>query len=100
MSAHRLQVELSPRARSDLRSILNYSTQQWGSEQRERYRKRLNDGFNAIAAFPLIGRIRPEFGESARSHKVDAYIVIYKPAGDRIVIARVLHQRQDIEGIM
>jgi toxin ParE1/3/4 len=100
MSAHRLRIELSPSARSDLRNILNYSGQQWGGSQRERYRKRLNDGLNDIAAFPLIGRMRPEFGEGARSQKVDAYIVVYKPRGDRIVISRILHQRQDIEGIM
>ena len=100
MSAHKLRIELSPRARSDVRNILNYSGQQWGSTQRARYRKRLNDGFDGIAAFPLIGRMRPEYGEGARSQKVDAYIVIYRPMSDRIVISRILHQRQDIEGIM
>jgi toxin ParE1/3/4 len=100
MSAHKRRVRLSPDARDDLKDILKYSSQQWGARQGEQYRERLLDGIDEIAIFPLIGRSRPEYGEEVRSRKISSYSVIYKPLETQILVIRILHQRQDIEGIM
>jgi toxin ParE1/3/4 len=100
MSSHKWRVRLSPDARGDLKDILKYSIQQWGVQQGEQFRERLLAGIDEIAAFPLIGRSRPEYGEDVRSRTVSSYSVIYKPSEARILVIRILHQRQDIEGIM
>ena len=100
MSAHKLKIELSSTARKNLRSILNYSGQRWGATQRARYHAQLRAGFDEIAMYPAIGQIQPEFGDGVRSRKVGTHLIIYRPEADRIVIALILHQRQDIESIV
>jgi toxin ParE1/3/4 len=50
-----------------------------------------------LAAFPLIGRDRPELGPQIRSFPFDSYVVFYRPSDTGVVILRVLHGSRDVE---
>jgi toxin ParE1/3/4 len=97
MSVPDMRITLSRTASAEFKGILNYTGKTWGKEQRKRYKETLWNGFRNIAAFPFIGESRPEYGESARIHRIDVYVVIYEPMENEIIISRIIHQRRAIE---
>jgi toxin ParE1/3/4 len=55
--------------------------------------------FYTLAAFPHIGRPRPEFGPGLRSFPIGRYIIFYRPMDEGIEVIRVLHGARDIESL-
>lgn len=53
-----------------------------------------------LASHPLLGRLRPEFGEGLRSFPVGSYLVFYIPATDGIDVARVIYGGRDLPGVI
>jgi toxin ParE1/3/4 len=53
-----------------------------------------------LAENPLIGRLRPELGESLRSFAMGNYLIFYVPAAGGIDIARVVYGGRDLPGIL
>jgi toxin ParE1/3/4 len=94
MSSRRAII-LAPEAQEDLRDILQVSFEQWGSRQRDDYRRQLRAEFLCIARHSGIGVARPEFGESVRSRPCGSHVVLYVPTDQGIVITRIIHQRRD-----
>jgi plasmid stabilization system protein ParE len=56
------------------------------------------DAFAELAAFPGLGRARPEYGVAIRSHRVRQHVVIYQPGETVLRVVRVLHVRRDVDG--
>jgi toxin ParE1/3/4 len=56
----------------------------------------LDETFELLAEFPLIGRLRPDLGPDVRSYPVGNYLVFYAPAKDGIEIARVIYGGRDL----
>jgi len=91
---------LTRRANFDLLDIEDHSLRKWGEGQTDLYMNDLYLKFAEIAKNPDIGKLRydrsfPFYMASVREH-----FAIYKTFDDRIIIATVLHGRQNIEGIV
>lgn len=58
---------------------------------------RINAQFERLAAFPQLGRARPEVAPEMRSLLVDRYVVLYRVGPNQIEVARVVHSRRDLD---
>ncbi len=81
MSGPSRRVIISRPAGRDLQDVLSFTQERWGGIQRERYRRLLVDGFDRLALFPGVGRVRAERGEGVRSHRVGEHEVYYEVVG-------------------
>lgn len=84
--------KLTPDATNDLKSIGEYTLQQWGSAQAETYVVGLLDAIRAIAETPGLGVDRPEVGEDVKSFPSQRHTIYYMPHDGQIVVFAVLHQ--------
>jgi toxin ParE1/3/4 len=55
--------------------------------------------FNFLAQSPRSGRPRPELRRGLRSHPVGSYTIFYKIRRSMVEIARVVHQRRDLDKV-
>lgn len=91
---------LTRRTNIDLLEIEDYSLRKWGEDQTDAYMDDLYKRFTEIAKKPDIGKLRynrsfPFYMAPAREH-----FVIYKSIDAGIIIATILHGRQNIESIV
>ena len=86
--------DLSRRARGDLVEIGVYGAERWGDERSERYVSELYAVFHLLVEGRAIGRrcegIRPGLW---RIEQV-SHVVFFRRLPDRLLICRILHQRQ------
>jgi toxin ParE1/3/4 len=86
-------VKISVKAEADIESIIEYSKDQWGSRQADKYLLRLENEFERLARNPLIGRSCDTILPSLRRLEVGEHVVFYLPTPQGMLIARVLHRR-------
>jgi toxin ParE1/3/4 len=91
-----MQYRLSAAAEADLADAWEYVARQAGNDSADRLIEALERGFEIVAAYPLAGRHRPEFGPHVRSFPVAGYVIYYEPS-ETLLVARVLHGRRDQE---
>ncbi len=84
-------------ARSDLESIWDFTLEEWGVDQAERYLSEVFACFDELAANPLLGRRRDEVKPGYRSFPQGRHTVFYKIESDGIEIIGVVHQSADVE---
>lgn len=84
---------LTPAARSDIRSIWNYTDDEWGSAQAGRYLGQIEETIELLVRNPALGRPRDEIRPGFRSHPIGRHMIFYRIVGNDIEIARILHQR-------
>lgn len=86
----------SPAAETDIDGIWDYSADNWGPDQADRYTDEIRDACQALAAGRRRGRtvdVRPGYLKlSTGSH-----MIYFRESGDRLEIIRVLHGSQDVE---
>jgi len=86
----------TPAAEADIDAIWDYSADNWGPDQADRYTDEIRDTCHALAAGRKRGRaadVRPGYLKiSTGSH-----VIYFRENGDRVEIIRVLHGRQDVE---
>ena len=87
--------KLTEAAQADLNGIAAYSKEQWGDAQARAYLNALERGLTRLAQKPALGRVRSDLPGSPRSFPVEQHIAYYRALPDRIVVVRLLHQRQD-----
>jgi len=58
-----------------------------------RFHDDLDETFELLAGFPLIGRLRPDLGLNVRSYN---YLVFYVPSADGVDLARVIYGGRDL----
>ncbi|ABD85734.1 type II toxin-antitoxin system RelE/ParE family toxin [Rhodopseudomonas palustris] len=87
---------LSEQAEADLNSIWRYIA---SADVRAANGQidRLTEAMDLLAEAPLAGRARPEFGAQLRSFFLRGYTIFYVVTPGGIEIARVLHERMDID---
>ena len=91
------KLKLSPAARTDLKSIGQYTKEKWGKDQRNRYLAGLDDRFHGLADNPMLGRSRGEIKEGYRSFNEGSHAIFYRVTGRDIEIISILHQSMDVE---
>lgn len=87
-----------PRAKSDLAEIWDYSADDTEARA-DAFIEKIDEKFQALAARPLMGRLRDELAEGLRSFPIDRYIIFYLPLPDGIEVVRVLHSARDLNPI-
>ena len=95
MSARGPTVTLKPAARRDFRSILAYTSAQWGVTQRDIYRAAIDRAFETLGANPEIGKARDELSPGLRSYQVEQHVIYYRVSSSGVRIVRILHGRMD-----
>ncbi len=90
----------APDARRDLYDIWEHLALSHPARAR-RLAEELQERIGLIAAFPSMGRERPELAPHLRSFPVNPFVIFYRllSDGDGIEVARVLRQERDIGAI-
>lgn len=90
-SRHR--VSLSAAAQADLRSILQYTLERQGAEQRRIVRERFAQVMRDLAAFPNLGRSRDDILPGLRNFPIMSHIIFYSFEDGMIRVVRILHEK-------
>lgn len=91
---------LTRRASIDLLDIEEYSLRKWGEDQTDSYMSDLYREFSKIASKPEVGKLRYDRSYPFYMAPVRNHFAIYKSTDSGIIIATILHGRQDIENIV
>jgi toxin ParE1/3/4 len=94
-SSHRLR--LTKEARDDLRDLLQYSYEAWGSEQRDAYRTRIQRALLTLSRHPDLGRPRDDLIPNLRSYVIGVHIIFYLVIGNEVRTLRILHSSRDTQ---
>jgi len=91
------QVILSPKAKSDLSDIWEYTLAEWGIDQAEKYVRELwaamvEKGFD-LSTSTDISDVRTGY----RKIRSGSHIIFFKLTREGIDVIRILHQRMDFE---
>ncbi len=89
------RVVISPTANSDLTNVWLYVAAH-SPANADSLVDRFDRIFRVLAEHPYMGRGRDELAANLHSFPVGNYIVFYRPLGDGIEIARILHGARDI----
>lgn len=89
------EFRLTPAALRDLESIWQYTAQQWGEAQAERYVDALHASFATIAHAPLAAPACDHIRTGYRRQGVQRHAVYYRLDADVVIVVRVLHERMD-----
>lgn len=84
----------SPAAEGDLDDIWDYSAVHWGPGQADRYTDEIHDACYGLATGRRIGmpvEVRP----GTLKLNTGLHSIYFRDEGDRIIIIRILHGRQD-----
>ena len=88
---------LSPAAQADLSEIWDYSAQNWGTEQADRYVRGIQDACNALAAGRKRGRPIDDIRPGYRKLAVQSHFLFYRITNIGLIdVVRILHQRMDV----
>ncbi len=89
------EYRLSPRARSDLDGVFDYTVAQWGLLQAMRYTDFVEAACADLAEAPQqaqgCGDIRPGY----RRRNVERHVIYFRPTSYGIAVIRIPHQRMD-----
>ncbi len=91
------EYRLTPRAEGDLEEIWRYTSEQWSTEQAEKYLEALVDAMELLADDPSRGRSAETVRPGYLRRNVAAHVIFYKRAKYGVVIIRVLHGRMDFK---
>jgi toxin ParE1/3/4 len=91
-----LPVEISHKAKIDLVRTLAYLELR-SPIAAARLDEEITAATQALGRFPLMGRLRPEFGPDFRSMIVSRQLLIYRCDATVLRILRVLDGRMDVE---
>jgi toxin ParE1/3/4 len=60
----------------------------------------IHEEIHLIAKTPLLYRLRPEIGNGVRMGIVGRYAILFRIAGDKVIIERVLHAGRDLPAVL
>ncbi len=95
MSSPELPVALTRAARRDLRDIEAYTLRRWDTRQWASYEEALARALAALGDNPGLGRARDDLRPGYRAHVVEQHLILYRVTATAVVVARILHGRQD-----
>jgi plasmid stabilization system protein ParE len=83
-----IEVIILPRARQDIRNILQYTFDTWGSAQRDAYRDILERAFERLRVYPDLGH--PAYGKpvGVRTLHLAHHNIHYRRELNRVVSPR------------
>ncbi|MGA9796217.1 MAG: type II toxin-antitoxin system RelE/ParE family toxin [Rhizomicrobium sp.] len=88
---------LSPRARTDLDEIWEYTADKWNAEQADNYIREIWKTIELIGDRPGIGRSCDEIRQGYFKFPVGSHVMFYKKAQMHITVVRIVHRRMDFD---
>lgn len=88
---------LSPSAKADILEIRQYTTEQWGERQTEKYTLQLQTRMKWLSDNPKLGMERSDLQKGMYTYPQGSHFIVYRESAKGIEIARVLHQSMDYE---
>lgn len=85
--------KLRQAAIDDLREIGQYTLENYGKAQRDKYLNGLKERFELLGNNPNFGRSRDDVKAGYRCSTYDKHIVFYTTPGDAVEIIGILHKR-------
>ena len=89
---------LSPKAKSDISAIWDYSLEAWGVEQTEIYIRQIWANIQRCADNPEIASLAYMIRAGYRKILSGSHIIYFKEIEGGIDVVRVLHQSMDFKG--
>ena len=89
------KIHVRESAERDLLGIWQYSFEQWGELQADKYLDELDSGIKKLADNPEVGIKRDYVRDEYRVLFVGSHAVYYRVTPDTVHIIRVLHGRMD-----
>ena len=87
---------LSPKARSQIRDIGQFTKRRFGDYQAKAYHTGLERTFELLADFPKMGVVADELLIGARRFRFQSHIIFYTEDGDNILIRALFHAAQNL----
>lgn len=91
------QLRLTPRARTDLDAIWEYTVKHWGTEQAEAYLLSLGETMKLLSNQPGLGRNIDDIRQGYFKFPAASHIFIYRSQPDIVEIVRILNKGMDVE---
>lgn len=86
---------VSPEAQADVIDILQFTLEEWGLQQTEKYKTVLENAFSTIHHNPHLGHKRSDIPPKYRAFQAGQHIVVYRIKENIIYVVRVLHGCMD-----
>jgi toxin ParE1/3/4 len=93
-----MQIFITARAARDLDNIADWTLENWGVAQMERYLRRLYLRMDALKHNPKLGRDRSDIAAGLRSVHEQSHLIFYLVDHAGVSIVAVLHQSMDVDG--
>ncbi|PNU20231.1 type II toxin-antitoxin system RelE/ParE family toxin [Geothermobacter hydrogeniphilus] len=90
-------VILSPRAKSDLSDIWDYTLAEWGIDQAEKYVRELWAAMQAQAGDSPTATDISDVRKGYRKVRSGSHVIFFKLTDHGIDVVRILHQQMDFE---
>ncbi|NOQ41214.1 MAG: type II toxin-antitoxin system RelE/ParE family toxin [Desulfuromusa sp.] len=91
------QVILSPKAKSDLSDIWDYTLSEWGIDQTEKYLRELWAMMQKQVIDPSTSVDISDVRKGYRKIRSGSHVIFFKLTGEGIDVVRILQQRMDFE---
>jgi toxin ParE1/3/4 len=89
-----IELIVTPQADRDIRDILQYTIQRWGSGQEDRYRQVLLSALERVRTFPDIGHPAEGRPSNIRIYHLRHHFIQYQREPDKVVILRIINPRR------
>jgi toxin ParE1/3/4 len=87
---------LSEVSDKDLEDIFDYTLEEFGFDQAEKYLLEIEEIFQNLILNPQLGKKRDEIKKGLYSLPEDTHIIFYRILDNHIRIVRVLHGSRDV----
>ncbi|SEA76782.1 toxin ParE1/3/4 [Desulfuromusa kysingii] len=92
-----IQVILSPKAKSDLSDIWEYTLSEWGIDQAEKYVRELWAAMQEKGVDLSTSTDITDVRKGYRKIRSGSHIIFFKLTSEGIDVIRIIHQRMDFE---
>ncbi len=90
-----LELNVTPKAESDLIGIWVYTCEEWGVDQADNYLDRLETGMKRLIDHPSLGANYDHVFSGYRRLQVEHHAVFYQLHELKVLVVRVLHEDMD-----
>ncbi len=88
---------LSPRAKTYLDDIWDYTERNWGTEQAKAYIRLIGAAIQTVAISPARGKACDHIQEGYRKYPAGSHVVFFRLTDGGINVVRILHRRMDFD---
>jgi len=92
-----VHIQITPRARKDLKAIWLHTLKRWGESRADLYLQQLDAGIRSLIDFHDIGETCEHIRAGYRRLQVNRHLIFHRHGEMHIEVVRVLHQSMDAE---